>query len=110
MIVFCCTVSALPPLEKRVTHSTSVSQITGALAHVNVKTLYQRSLSRNDPLNKDSVQKIWFEVTGEKMDKTLLSNFIASKDEGGNLSPESLENLLISDLVSNKVLLSLNQR
>lgn len=61
-------------------------------------------------MNKDSVQKIWFEVTGEKMDRTLLSNYIASRDEGGNLSSEALEILLINDLVSNKVLLSLNQR
>ena len=72
--------------------------------------MYQRSLSKNDPLNKESVSRIWLEVTGEKMNKTVLKNYIASRDEGGNLSPEVLENLLINDLVSNKVLLSLTQR
>jgi hypothetical protein len=77
---------------------------------VNVKTLFQRSLIRNDPLNKESVAKIWMEVTGFKVDKIKQTDYIATRTTEGYLDPTALENMLINELVSNRVLMPLSQK
>jgi hypothetical protein len=77
---------------------------------VNVKTLFQKSLIRNDPLNKESVAKIWMEVTGERIDKIKQTDYIATRTTQGYLDPIALENMLINELVANKVLMSLSPK
>lgn len=77
---------------------------------MNVKTLFQKSLIRNDPLNKESIAKIWMEVTGERIDKIKQTDYIATRTTDGYLDPTALENMLINDLVSNKVLTPLSPK
>ena len=55
---------------------------------------------RNIPLTNDNVPKIWQEVSGEKMEKQKLAEYIAKF----KLAPVALEILLIKDLVGRKIL------
>ena len=81
-------------------------QVTAALAHVNVKTLFRKSLLKNTPLTHDNVPKVWQEVSGERMEKQKLAEYIAKF----KLAPVALEILLIKDLVTNKILQALTPK
>lgn len=84
----------------------SCTQVTAALAHINVKTLFRKSLLRNSPLTHDNVPKVWQEVSGERMEKQKLADYIAKF----KLAPVALEILLIKDLVANKILQALTPK
>lgn len=84
----------------------SSTQVTAALAHINVKTLFRKSLLRNSPLTHDNVPKVWQEVSGERMEKQKLADYIAKF----KLAPVALEILLIKDLVANKILQALTPK
>lgn len=75
-----------------------------------MKTLFQKSFLKNDPLNKESVAKIWMEVTGARIDKIMQTDYIATRTTDGFLDPTALENMMINELVTNKVLTPLTQK
>ena len=66
-------------------------QVSGALEHVNVKTLLSKILLQNEPLLKEHIPKIWKQIIGKNIDKKNLEKCITEMSKNEEKIDEKIE-------------------
>ena len=83
------------------------SQVSSALSHVNVKAFLSKTIKKNGMLTKENLPNIWYEMTGNKMDKIKFDQYLGSTGEidgfghlDPTLCPIAFESILIDEFIS----------
>lgn len=84
-------------------------QVTGALQHANMKNIILRTATADSPLTRPAVARIWQAVTGNKMNTNHLNDaFNKFSENGDDLPYKILEDMMIADLASDRMLPTLS--